>query len=80
MLWLWLWVQVLVLQETPATAAAPEATLAAAASEAILGVAEGAGVVTTPAVTWGGEARHVPMCWGLSLYTEQNPLLLQKTK
>ena len=55
MLWLWL-------QETPAAAAALEATLAAAASEAILGVAAGAGVVTTPAVTWGGGARHVPMC------------------
>ena len=56
MLWL------LVLQETPAAAAALEATLAAAASEAILGVAAGAGVVTTPAVTWGGGPRHVPMC------------------
>ena len=54
----------LVLQETPAAAAALEATLAAAASEAILGVAAGAGaqVVTTPAVTWGGGPRHVPMC------------------
>ena len=54
----------LVLQETPAAAAALEATLAAAASEAILDVAAGAGagVVTTPAVTWGGGAPHVPMC------------------